>query len=396
MILNKYSVIILLYSHKQTSMDDFWGKLFSPEGFMPHGHCYLWQSEVLWSNVIGDGVIALAYFAIPITLAVFTKQRPNPQLRRVIWLFAIFILACGMTHVIDIITVWQPAYRIEGVVKIFTAVVSVLTAGYLWVLLPVAKNLPSPGMFNQTKLELQEANVALNQKIRELEITKRELENFAYTVSHNLRSPVRHLIAYSDLLTENLSEETISETNYSYLEAVNTSSHHMGKLVDDLLGYMKTGRMEVKYEPLEMGKIVEQVIPILEQGYDNIPEWKIGPLPTIYADERMMRQLWQNLLENAVKFSSKEEKPTISLMTEEKSGGWEFVLKDNGAGFNEERKEKIFQIFERLHRQSEYSGTGIGLAQVSQIVEKHHGRISAESPSNQKGSIFRVWIPAKR
>lgn len=374
-------------------MDEYWEKLFSPEGFMPHGHCYMWQPEVLWANVIGDGLTALAYFAIPIALGVFARRRPNPKLRKILWLFAAFIIACGATHVIDIITIWEPTYRIQSVVKIMTGVVSVITASYLWVLIPIATSIPSRGMLNQTKEELRASNEALSLKIKELEIAKRELENFAYTVSHNLRSPVRHLIAYSDLLKENIKEEVLTDDNQKYLFAINSSSHHMGKLVDDLLEYMKTGRMEVVAESVDMNKVIQEIIPILGENEIAKVEWDIGELPTIYADERMIRQMWQNLLENAVKFSSKVSSPQVSLTAQEDEGGWLFTLTDNGSGFNMKAREKMFQIFERLHKQSEFAGTGIGLAQVFQVVEKHGGTISAESPANQPGSIFRVWIP---
>lgn len=374
-------------------MDEFWGKLFSPEGFMPHGHCYLWQPEVLWANVIGDGLTATAYFVIPVALGVFARRRPNPRLRKVLWLFAGFILACGATHVIDIITVWEPTYRIQSVVKVITGVVSVITASYLWILIPVATSIPSRGLFNQTKEELRATNEVLSQKIRELEIAKRELENFAYTVSHNLRSPVRHLIAYSDLLQENVGESSLSASNLRHLAAINTSSHHMGKLVDDLLEYMKTGRMEVDLEPVEMNLIIREIISIFSKNSDSAVVWEVGELPTIQADERMTRQLWQNLLENAVKFSSKVPAPHISLTAEKKDEGWLFTLTDNGSGFDEKAKGKMFQIFERLHKQSEFSGTGIGLAQAQQVIEKHGGTITAESPSHQPGSIFYVWMP---
>lgn len=139
---------------------EFLNRLVDPEQFMPHGHCYFWTPEILWLHVLSDGLIALAYYSIPLALLVFALRRPDLQFRWVFMLFVAFICACGTTHVMDIWTTWQPVYRLEGLIKAVTAVISVTTAIMLWPLLPKALALPGPG-------QLERLNASLEQKVGE-------------------------------------------------------------------------------------------------------------------------------------------------------------------------------------------------------------------------------------
>lgn len=141
---------------------EFLGKLIDPEQFMPHGHCYYWTPEILWLHVLSDSLIALSYYSIPPALLVFALKRRDLQFRWVFWLFGAFICACGTTHVMDIWTTWQPVYRLEGLIKAGTALVSLTTAVLLWPLLPkaLALALPGPG-------QLERLNASLEGKIRE-------------------------------------------------------------------------------------------------------------------------------------------------------------------------------------------------------------------------------------
>ncbi len=371
---------------------DFWGQLLDSSGFMPHGYCYFWQSDVLWSMVIGDAMTAAAYFAIPVALAIFAKKRPELKFRGVLFLFASFILACGATHVIDVFTIWHPTYRLSSVIKVLTGLVSIATAIHLWRLLPVAVRVPSLREWDNTNDQLVESNRQLSIKVAELEKAKGELENFSYTISHNLRAPVRHIIAFSETLSEGLSPELLSDSQRYDLAAIRQSSKHMGHLIDDLLDYMRTGQLSSQLESVNLNDMVDQICNMLDEKSSQSCVWDIGDLPTIQADKLLMFQLWQNLLENAVKFSSKNPNPFIRLRAKELGNAWEFTLEDNGVGFSEAGKEKMFDIFQRLHKQSEFPGTGIGLAQAKQIVERHLGTIDAFGDPG-KGSRFVLRFP---
>ena len=360
---------------------------------MPHGHCYLWQPEVLWSNVIGDGLTSLAYFAIPLALGVFVYQRPDLRYRRIFWLFSLFILACGTTHTIDIVTVWNPTYRIEGIVKLLTGVVSVITAIYLWTLIPVAIRVPSLKVWDQTRQELMVSNQDLKEKIQELEKARQEMESFAYTLSHNMRGPIRQLISFSENLQEDLDDGRLTPREQEDISAINQASRNMGALIDDLLDYMKTGSSELELARIDLDTIIRNVVRVINKISSPKINWTIDPLPTIYGDHLLHTQLWQNLLENAAKFSARQNPAEIRLAVSREEQFWIFTLEDNGVGFPEAGADKMFEMFQRLHKRSEFPGTGIGLAQVKQIVERHGGSIQAENRTDSPGARFILRLP---
>ncbi|HBF12201.1 MAG TPA: hypothetical protein DDW49_02225 [Deltaproteobacteria bacterium] len=158
-------------------MISFFKNIFQGD-FMPHGHCYFWEPEILWLHVISDVVIFLAYYSIPLALVCFLVKRKDIPFRLIFLLFAIFILACGTTHIMDVWTTWSAAYRIEGLVKAFTALVSLTTAIILWPLLPKAMAIPTPAHFEKINLKLQKIAEEANKKAFELDSANRELERF--------------------------------------------------------------------------------------------------------------------------------------------------------------------------------------------------------------------------
>ena len=179
---------------------DYLKELFGSEGFMPHGHCYLWTPELLWLNVVSDSIIALAYLSIPITLVYFIRKRKDLPFNWMFGAFGIFILACGTTHVLDIWTIWNPAYWLAGFIKALTAAASIVTAVLLVKLVPTALRIPSQEQLTAVNNALTAANAELQQANRRLEEANSAKRDFLANMSHELRTPLNAVLGYAQLL----------------------------------------------------------------------------------------------------------------------------------------------------------------------------------------------------
>ena len=230
----------------------------------------------------------------------------------------------------------------------------------------------------EEKLKLQSKN---------LEEANKELESFSYSVSHDLRAPLRHIDGFVNLI---LSEEDNKLTKDSelYFKYVIDSVNKMGILIDDLLAFSRTGRAQVKKSKVNLNTLVDTVIKDLDPELkDRKIEWKINRLPIVLGDEILLRQVFANLISNALKFNRIKEKAIIKVGTKE--GDEEIIyMNDNGAGFDMKYVDKLFGVFQRLHSDSEFEGTGIGLANVRRIINKHGGRVWAEGEVNEGATIF--------
>ncbi|MBA4146728.1 MAG: PAS domain-containing protein [Verrucomicrobia bacterium] len=225
----------------------------------------------------------------------------------------------------------------------------------------------------------------------ELELTNNELEAFTYSVSHDLRAPLRHMAAYSQLLLEDHGKKLDSEA-VRFLSRIRTSARNMGYLVDDLLNLARIGRQDLKREPTSLNKLVDEALTTLKPETEQRQiEWKIARLPIARCDPGLMKQVFVNILSNAVKYSRPRETAVIEVGQTQIDNETVIFIRDNGVGFNMEYSNKLFGVFERLHRQDEFEGTGVGLATVARIVGKHNGRIWAEAEEN-KGATFYFTI----
>ena len=238
--------------------------------------------------------------------------------------------------------------------------------------------------------------VKLNQdlagRIQELVTANNELESFSYSVSHDLRAPLRHMSSYVALLNKDL-DGTASDKSKHYLKVIAGASRKMGMLIDDLLAFSRMGRADLQKTTVNMTVITNGII--REMATDikerNI-EWKIRALPDVHGDTTMLRLAVLNLISNAIKYTSPRSKAEIEIGCTEDVEEYIFFIRDNGVGFNMEYVDKLFGVFQRLHKDTEFEGTGIGLANVQRIISRHGGRTWAEGAVGQ-GAVFYFTIP---
>ena len=236
--------------------------------------------------------------------------------------------------------------------------------------------------------QIEALNLELTQRVDELRSVNRELESFSSSVSHDLRAPLRHVDGFARILKEEHSAKMTPEA-IRYLDRILTAATHMGQLIDDLLNLAKIGRLELRRERSQIAWLVKQAIAELpaEAKERNI-EWWVEPLPELNCDARLLKLIFANLLSNAVKFTRKQENAVIEVGSRVTDGQPTIFVRDNGVGFDMQYADKLFGVFQRLHRQEDFEGTGIGLATVQRIVRRHGGEIWAESKVNSGTTFF--------
>ncbi|MBV6626125.1 MAG: response regulator [Rivularia sp. (in: Bacteria)] len=247
---------------------------------------------------------------------------------------------------------------------------------------------------------IQQLNQTLERRVSErtaqLEATNKELETFAYSISHDLRSPIRQVQSFAKLLYESLKSINLSEEIDSYLEMIIKLTQRAGKMIDDLIEFSTTGRFEMFYTTIDMNSLVEEVKQqLISQTQGRTFIWDIESLPRVNGDRTLLRIVWQNLIENAIKYTSHKDIAEIKIGSTSNSSEITFFIVDNGVGFDMRYVERIFGIFQRLHTDAEFEGTGIGLANVQRIIHRHGGRIWTQSKINQ-GTTFYFSLPINK
>ncbi|HEV2491276.1 MAG TPA: PAS domain S-box protein [Candidatus Acidoferrales bacterium] len=221
-----------------------------------------------------------------------------------------------------------------------------------------------------------------------LAAANQELESFSYSVSHDLRAPLRHIDGFSRILLEEYKSKLDAHGRH-YLQRIADGAKQMGRLVDDLLNFSRLGRQELKRQPTNLTPIVNNVrIDLAESAAGRTVEWKIAPLPAVDCDPSLIKVVFTNLLSNALKFTAPRPQTVIELGCTEVEKQQAFFVRDNGVGFDAKYADKLFGVFQRLHRQEDFEGTGVGLATVQRIIHKHGGRIWAESEPDRGATFF--------
>ncbi len=246
----------------------------------------------------------------------------------------------------------------------------------------------------EAQRQLQELNQTLESRVAErtaeLQQAVSDLESFSYSVSHDLRSPLRAIAGYAQVLEEDFAE-ALGDEGLGYLQRIFKGTQRMSRLIDDLLQFAKTTRQPLHRQEVCMQTLVRECLEELQICY-HLAQVEVGELPVVQGDPGLLRQVWANLLSNALKYSSHAQPSRVWVSAHETAEDFCFEVKDNGVGFDMRHAANLFKVFQRLHRAEEFEGTGVGLAIVARVVQRHGGNIGADSQPGQ-GSRFTFSLP---
>jgi signal transduction histidine kinase/CheY-like chemotaxis protein len=396
----KLNTVISTMPEKGREMINSW---FDSQAFMPHGHCFLWIPSILWTSVISDALIALAYLSIPISLIYFIRKRRDMPFDWMFIAFGVFILACGATHVADIWVVWYPDYVLSVSLKAITAVASVVTAVAMLRLIPIALRIPSPAQLAAVNAELQRTNDELRAAMERAEVANRAKSDFLASMSHELRTPLNAVLGYTQILKRDKSLTAPQQTGISTIQQ---GGQHLLALINDVLDLSRVdaGKMEFHPKPARLAELLMVVADIMrvraEQKHLHFELAMAQDLPqAVSVDETRLRQVLLNLLGNAVKFTDRgtvilRVSPLPALPGQAVNAALlRFEVIDDGIGIAADQHEAIFRPFEQVGDTSRRAGgTGLGLAISRQLVQLMGGALQVESTPG-KGSRFWFDVP---
>jgi light-regulated signal transduction histidine kinase (bacteriophytochrome) len=384
-------------------------EIFNSSGFMPHGHCFLWTPALLWTYILSDSIIVISYFSIPFALWYFVHKRRDVPFRLLFVMFGVFVMSCGTTHLLSVWNIWHTDYWADAVVKAITALISAMTAIVLWPLIPRALAIPSQHQLREAnealrkeierrtfvENELRQMNSILQLRTVRLEAANQELESFSYSISHDLRSPLRSIGGFSHILLDEYAGKLDDEGN-RMLNVIRDNIGRMGRLIDGILHFFGIGRVEMNLADIDMEALLYEVAKELRLAFAGTKlHLEIEPIPPACGDRALIHQVFTNLLSNAIKFSHHNEMPKVQVGGSVAGEEVVYFVKDNGVGFDMKYVDKLFGVSQRLHGVEEFEGTGIGLAIVKRIVTRHGGRVWAEGKINEGATVYFTLPKAK-
>ncbi|HYO24325.1 MAG TPA: ATP-binding protein, partial [Lacipirellulaceae bacterium] len=396
-------------------MLDFFANLFDTTGFPARWHCGVWSSELGWLHILSDIAIFGAYVAIPCVLAFFALRRSDLPFPRIIWLFVAFIFACGTTHLLEAIIFWHPVYRLAGLVKLFTAVVSWGTVFALVRVVPHVLHWPGLAKLNtelreevaertrvETALRQSEEKLAglltsERQARAEAERASQIKDEFLSTVSHELRTPLNAILGYAQLLGRSPADDDSRDG----LAVIERNAKAQAQIIDDLLDMSRiiAGKLRLHVASVDLTQVVAAAIQTIQPAADaknlHIHAVLDPRAGHVLGDAGRLQQVAWNLLSNAVKFTPKGGRIQVALSRV--NSHIEFKVSDTGEGIPLDSLPLIFGRFQQADSSTtrRHGGLGLGLAIAKQLVELHGGQITAHSDGPGRGAAFLVTLPVR-
>ncbi|WCL53520.1 sensor histidine kinase [Gimibacter soli] len=410
-------------------MSSLYEWLVGDAGFAPHGYCLIWDDRIIHLHVGSDAAIAIAYFIIPFALLKVRRDRPDLLPAPVAGLFAAFILLCGITHVFGIVTMWQPIYALEGILKAATAAVSLVTAAFLLMNMRHVANMPSvvvmaklneelrAGIREKEKAEsdrdrlineLEERvkartarleqlmldHAALNEELQaEIEARDAMLAN----VSHDFKTPLNAIIGFSEMLEMKVHGNELEGRNLSYVRDIRDAGQRLSGLVRQIVEVqrLKSGAIELELSEFDLADIFRSIINELEldarrKGL-NINLNVEGKL-TMAGDRLLVWRLFENILSNAVKYT---DQGRIEIQAKGDRDWISIQVVDTGRGIAADKLPKVFEMFQRGDRSDTAGGHGVGLAIVREITRRHNGTVWLDSAEGE-GTTVTVGLPVRQ